>query len=183
MTDRRLNRPWPGVLLLLLGLLLPPLVGAWSWPDDEPGRTGLVLSCRNELVEHQLVGPQRDNFYMIADFLLQGERASINYRYFQADGVPVGTISMRGSVLSADHQENVYALSLSESRVVVEDERRELPQHMAHLKSFSQRNLAEKGVHNLTLRLLHRDAEHDYAIVFFLPSTAVCGCSLIDNGA
>ncbi|MBY6185168.1 hypothetical protein KUV89_00740 [Marinobacter hydrocarbonoclasticus] len=172
-----MNKP---IITLLLALITVPLLGGWSWPASSDS-TNLVLSCRNELVENRLVGESHDQFYMIADFMLQGNRASINYRYFRQDGLPVGTISMRGKVLDADVGEDVYALSLNESRVLVEDEAQPLPQHMAYLKSFSQRNLAEQGVHNLTLRLLHRDNEADYAIVFFLPSTAICGCSLLDN--
>ncbi|MBW3138674.1 hypothetical protein [Ferrimonas balearica] len=165
---------------LALALLAMTLLTGWRWPfASEP--TNLVLSCRNELVENRLVGEQQDRFYMIADFLLQGDRASINYRYFQQDGVPVGTLSMRGKVLDADLEEDVYALSLNESHILIEDEALPLPQHMAYLKSFSQRNMAEQGVHNLTLRLLHRNRESDYAIVFFLPSTAVCGCSVLDS--
>ncbi|MBY5920734.1 hypothetical protein [Ferrimonas balearica] len=165
---------------ILAGLMALWLLTGWSWPTQTEA-TNLVLSCRNELVENRLVGEKQDQFYMIADFMLQGDRASINYRYFMHDGIPVGTISMRGKVLDANHVEDVYALSLNESRVLVEDESQPLPQHMAYLRSFSQRNLAEQGVHNLTLRLLHRDREADYAIVFFLPSTAICGCSLLDN--
>ncbi|WP_067658443.1 hypothetical protein [Ferrimonas marina] len=168
-----------------MGLILAAVLlawGLWHWPRLTTPDLDMVLSCRGELLELDDQGEAGPRFQVLANFLLQGDRASILYRYFSEQGDPLGELSMRGQILSEQHQGKLLALSLSQSALTLEAEQTQMPQHMRNMAAFGQRNQAQGETHTMTLRFLERDEEQDVAILLFLPNCAVCGCNMTPTG-
>ncbi|WP_394201555.1 hypothetical protein [Shewanella waksmanii] len=139
----------------------------------------IVLSCRNELVATNPATQQIEHHALIADFALQKRSASISYRYFTSDGVPIATLHLTGGILSANKGQDVYILNLVNSQLVHHNEQLALPQHAAHLTAFANRNISKQGVHNLTIQIVSRNEQQNTALLYFLPSTNICACSLV----
>ncbi|QLE84093.1 MULTISPECIES: hypothetical protein [Shewanella] len=139
----------------------------------------IVLSCRNELVATNPQTQQIEHHALIADFALQKRSASISYRYFTSDGVPIATLHLSGDILSANKGQDTYILNLVSSELVRHHEQLSLPMHAKHLQAFANRNISKQGVHNLTVQIVSRNEADNTALLYFLPSTNICACSLV----
>ncbi|USD35700.1 MULTISPECIES: hypothetical protein [Ferrimonas] len=159
------------VLLLLVAVLVS---NRYSDTMD----ADLTLSCRNELYDRN--GPQDAKHYLIADFVLKQDQASISYRYFGHDGKAHSRISMTGQIVDGSLKQNIFEMAIDKVNAEYYQADAAPVPHMQYLNSFAKSNLANVGSHNLTLRLLERNDEAGYAAVFFQPSNAVCGCRLVD---
>ncbi|GAA4902653.1 hypothetical protein [Ferrimonas pelagia] len=166
----------------LSGLLLLAAVALAAWQWQRPIDADLVLSCRGELVELGPDGAAPAQFYVQADFLLQGDRANLHYRYFNHSGEALGEIAMNGEILSVTQRQTVYRLNLRQSGARRMAAEHQLPQHMRHQDALGERSKAGEGVHSMTLELLEINQQEDQAIVLFLPSCAVCGCTYTHTG-
>ena len=139
----------------------------------------IVLSCQNELVASNPQTQAIEKNVMIADFSLQKRSASISYRYFSEDGEPIATLHLKGDILSAYKEKDIYILNLTKSELIRHNQQLLLPQHATHLQSFAHRNIVKEGVHNLTIQLVKTNPDKNLALLYFLPSTNICACSLI----
>lgn len=159
------------VLLLLVAVLVSNKLGAGMSAD-------LTLNCRNELYDR--TANEDAKHYLIADFVLKDDQASISYRYFDRDGDANSLISMSGRIIDGSVKDNIFEMAIDEVKTEYYQPDAEPVPHMQYLNSFAKSNLANVGAHNLTLRLLERHDDEGYAAVFFQPSNAVCGCRIVD---
>ncbi|MFS1424337.1 hypothetical protein [Shewanella sp. 10N.286.48.B5] len=140
----------------------------------------MVLSCRNELVAKNPNSDTIEHHSLIADFTLQKRSASISYRYFTTDGNPIATLYLTGDVLSAYKEKDTYILNLTHNELIRHNTELPLPQHASHLEAFAKRNISKKGVHNLTIQITNRNAQLNTVLLYFLPSTNICACNLVE---
>ena len=139
----------------------------------------IVLSCQNELVAANPQTQAIEKNIMIADFSLQKRSASISYRYFSEDGESIATLHLKGGILSAYKEKDIYILNLTQSELIRHNQQLSLPQHATHVQAFALRNIAKEGVHNLTIQIVKTNPDKNLALLYFLPSTNICACSLI----
>ncbi|MCW3172191.1 hypothetical protein [Shewanella subflava] len=165
---------WFGAICI--SLLLCSLV---IYQHIKASEVNIVLSCQNELVAAAPQTQAIEKNIMIADFSLQKRSASISYRYFSADGEPIATLHVQGGILSAYKEKNIYILNLTQSKLIRHNQQLSLPQHATHVQAFALRNIAKEGVHNLTIQIVKTNPNKNLALLYFLPSTNICACSLI----
>ncbi len=169
-------KPWAwAVNIIVLILLLSSIGVIYKLTFVEES---FMLNCSSELVNRNQANDNGAGaqHYLLVDLVAKGDRAQINYRYFNLDGSNAGNISMQGKVTSADKKSNIYKVSVKTKQ---ESPKGEMPQHMQYLSYVSSLNLNAKGMHNLSLELLDIDQAKDYAVVLFQPSNTVCGCRLV----
>lgn len=162
-----------GSTLLLVGLIV-------AYQHVKATEVDMALSCRNELAAINPKTQDIELHSLIADFTLQKRSASISYRYFTVDGTPIATLHLTGDILSAYKEKDIYVLNLIHSELITHNSELPLPQHANHLKSFAKRNIAKEGVHNLTVQITKRNEEQNTVLLYFLPSTNICACSLVE---
>ncbi|QQX79400.1 hypothetical protein JK628_17985 [Shewanella sp. KX20019] len=168
--------------IVLSGGLLALVIGIIVYQHIKATEVDIVLSCRNELVAMNPRTNVIEHHSMIADFALQKRSASISYRYFTTDGIPIATLQLKGDVLSANKDKDIYILNLVSSKLIRHNSELPLPLHANHLEAFASRNITEKGVHNLTIQIASRNQTENTALLYFLPSTNICACSLVTMG-
>lgn len=163
----------------LSGALLILVIGIIVLQHIKATEVDIVLSCRNELVSTNPKNHEIEHHSLIADFALQKRSASISYRYFTTDGIPIATLHLKGDVLSANKDKDTYILNLVSSEFIRHNSDIPLPLHATHLEAFASRNITKEGVHNLTIQIVSRDEAENTALLYFLPSTNICACSLV----
>lgn len=167
-------KPWAWAINLVVLVLLLLSIGViyrLTFVEES-----FMLNCSSELVNRNHIGDSDAEHYLLVDLVAKGNRAQINYRYFNLDGSNAGNISMQGKVVSANPDTNTYSVSVKTKQ---ESPKGDMPQHMQYLSYVSSLSLNEKGMHNLSLELLDIDQAKDYAVVLFQPSNTVCGCRLV----
>ncbi|WP_076410214.1 hypothetical protein [Shewanella sp. UCD-KL12] len=172
-------KPFNVMIISLLCLLLTAVI---VYQHIKATEVDIVLSCRNELVASNPKTNAIEHHLLIADFALQKRSASISYRYFTHEGIPIATLHLKGDVLSANKSKDIYILNLVNSELVRHNSDLALPQHASHLEAFASRNISKQGVHNLTIQLASRNDKEHTALLYFLPSTNICACSLVTMG-
>ncbi|MCL1049648.1 hypothetical protein L2755_08455 [Shewanella abyssi] len=168
--------------IVLSGGLLALVIGIIVYQHIKATEVDIVLSCRNELVAMNPRTNVIEHHSMIADFALQKRSASISYRYFTTDGIPIATLQLKGDVLSANKDKDIYILNLVSSELIRHNSELSLPLHGSHLEAFASRNITKEGVHNLTIQIASRNQSENTALLYFLPSTNICACSLVTMG-
>jgi hypothetical protein len=166
----------------LSGALLALIIGVVVYQHIKATEVDIVLSCRNELVATNPKTQAIEHHSLIADFSLQKRSASISYRYFTTDGIPIATLHLKGDVLSANKDKDIYILNLVSSELIRHNSELLLPLHAKHLEAFASRNITKEGVHNLTIQIASRNQTKNTALLYFLPSTNICACSLVTMG-
>lgn len=162
-----------------ISLLCVLVLGGIVYQHIKATEVDIVLSCRNELVATNPQTHQIEHHLLIADFALQKRSASISYRYFTTDGIPIATLHLQGDVLSANKSKDTYILNLVSSELIRHDAHQPMPLHGSHLEAFARRNINIEGVHNLTIQIASRNETKNTVLLYFLPSTNICACSLV----
>ncbi|HCD12172.1 MULTISPECIES: hypothetical protein [Shewanella] len=166
-------RRWLWVInLLILIFLLGCLLVIYRFSQTAPA---LALNCSSELYDRQLNEGEDAQHYLLLDLQTKGKRALVNYRYFNMDGTPAGSILMQGQL--ASEEAGRYQILVTDKQEL--SGKGERPAHMQYLSYVSSFNLSNEGLHHLALEILDADEAKDYAIVLFQPSNTVCGCRLI----
>ncbi|PKG58556.1 hypothetical protein CXF83_06470 [Shewanella sp. Choline-02u-19] len=168
--------------IVLSSGLLALIIGIIVYQHIKATEVDIVLSCRNELVATNPKTHVIEHHSLIADFALQKRSASISYRYFTSDGIPIATLHLKGDVLSANKDKDIYILNLVSSELIRHNSELSLPLHAKHLEAFASRNITKEGVHNLTIQIASRNQTKNTALLYFLPSTNICACSLVTMG-
>ncbi|WP_144212472.1 hypothetical protein [Shewanella donghaensis] len=170
------------ILIGLISALLVLISIFITYQHIKATEVHMALSCRNELVATNPSTQMIEHHSLIADFTLQKRSASISYRYFTIDGTPIATLHLSGDILSAYKEKDIYVLNLSHSELIRHNSDLELPLHASHLKAFAKRNIAKEGVYNFTIQIAKRNTEQSTVLLYFLPSTNICACSLVEMG-
>ncbi len=168
--------------IMLISMLFVLTVGGVIFQHIKATEVDIVLSCRNELVATNPKSHAIEHHLLIADFALQKRSASISYRYFTTEGIPIATLHLKGDVLSANKRKDIYILNLVSSELIRHNSELSLPLHASHLEAFASRNITKEGVHNLTIQIASRNEKDNTALLYFLPSTNICACSLVTMG-
>ncbi|MBY5993569.1 hypothetical protein [Ferrimonas balearica] len=167
MTDASISAKW---LWALVPVLLVPLLAVHFWPRT--GSDTLMLNCHNELYDSDRSDEMQH--YMIADFVMYGASARIYYRYYTPEGQPVANIIMQGE--RQEHSDTRFPLAMSLVKHEVLSEGEPLPAHYRQQLQFSERNLANNGLHYTSIEVLKHDPDSQSMVVRFHPSQAVCSC-------
>ncbi|WP_417347689.1 hypothetical protein [Ferrimonas sp.] len=163
------------VVILLATILVTLIILV---PLGQRSALDLTFNCRNELYDVQ--GQGESEHYLIADVVLQDDRASMNLRYFDLKGEPHSTINLTGQVSRASFFDEVYELAINkvDTRLFKGSEAR--VNHMQYMSGFTKSNLSNLGSHNLTIRVLDRELAQGYWLFFIQPSNSVVACSVIE---
>ena len=162
-------------VVILLATMLVTL--AVLIPLGQRTALDLTLNCRNELYDVQ--GQGETEHYLLADVVLQEDRASMNLRYFDLQGEPHSTINLTGKVSRASFFEDTYELAIDKVDTRLFKEPGARVNHMQYMSGFTKSNLANLGSHNLTIRVLDKEVAHGYWLFFIQPSNSVVACSVI----
>ena len=138
-----------------------------------------MLSCSSELFNRQKMN-QDSQHYLLVDLFSKDGQAQINYRYFDLDGNSAGSVSMQGHVNQVDIDNMFYDISVKTKQEFTHSNQEQAPEHFKYLSYVSSLNLNKKGMHNLSVQVLERDENKDFAVVLFQPSNTVCGCRLVN---
>ncbi|SDI82971.1 hypothetical protein SAMN04488540_103214 [Ferrimonas sediminum] len=140
--------------------------------------TDLTLNCRNELHDSQSV--TGDKHYLIVDVALKDDLASMSFRYFSKEGVVHSQMLMTGSVVSTSVMGDAFELAIDHIDTQYHQPEALQVQHIQYLEAFAKSNLANLGVHNLTIRLLENNEQAGYALFFLQPSNSVVACRVVE---
>ncbi|MGS0681278.1 hypothetical protein ACVBIL_08970 [Shewanella sp. 125m-7] len=166
---------WAINIIILLALLTCVAV-IYQLTAKQPS---FMLSCSSELFHRQEMN-QDSKHYLLVDLFSKEGQAQINYRYFDLDGNPAGSVSMQGQVNQVDIDNQHYDISVKTKQEFPHTDLKQAPEHYKYLSYVSSLNLNKKGMHNLSVQVLERDENKDFAVVLFQPSNTVCGCRIVN---
>ncbi|GLP97049.1 hypothetical protein [Paraferrimonas sedimenticola] len=114
---------------------------------------------------------------MQVDYVLKGDRVTINYRYFSNVGKAISVITMKGKIIDSLQNGHQFHLGLSQVDIATLDSEASQPQHMKYMANVSRMNLDNHDIHSETINILAE--RNGYAHILFEPSNVVCGCKVI----
>ncbi|GIU28302.1 MULTISPECIES: hypothetical protein [unclassified Shewanella] len=172
-----MSRTWRWAINLTILLILLVCVGViYKLTAKQPG---FMLSCSSELFNRQQT-QQDSKHYLLVDLFSKDGQAQINYRYFDLEGNSAGSVSMQGQVNKVDLDSMLYDISVKTKQEYPHSDLKQAPEHYKYLSYVSNLNLNRDGMHNLSVQVLERDENKDFAVVLFQPSNTVCGCRLVN---
>ncbi|MBV7315917.1 hypothetical protein [Shewanella sp. NIFS-20-20] len=167
------NNVWFGLLLVCISA-----IGAYLVLLPQAKTEPVLLNCTSELF-NKLDHATEAEHYLIVDLSHNGNKAQVNYRYFNKEGAPAGSILMQGRALASSSSAHFIHIEVTSKQETTTEE--PMPAHMQYVSYISSLNLNHQGLHHLNIEVLEANALEDYAVVLFQPSNTVCGCRLLQG--
>ena len=164
-----MTKAWPWLLLALIALVA---VANGFYSGQHKARQ-LLLNCSSELYDHD--EQQQSKYFLLLDLQATGHDALINYRYFNTNGSPAGSVLLRGQITRGAAGVN-YQIAVNDKQEQQGDG--PTPEHMRFLSYITDVNLKKHAVHKMTLEVLDADDKQHFAVIRVQPGNGVYACRL-----